>query len=134
MANILVDIHGQHAHQSLSRPKTQREILDQAGTYDSLLSDVADNYHQWKLVNEQLQNFETSGDGFETRLSFLKYQIDELTQLDIGESEYELLVEEFKRQSHSQDLIATCQQVLTELSESDSAIFSHLTKTSARNS
>lgn len=128
IGEYLVDIHGQHAHQSLSRPKTQREILDQAGTYDSLLSDVADNYQQWKLVNEQLQNFETSGDDFEARLSFLKYQIDELTQLDIGDSEYESLVEEFKRQSHSQDLIATCQQVLTELSESDSAMFSQLTQ------
>ena len=124
----LVDIHGQHAHQSLSRPKTQREILDQAGTYDSLLNEVAENYNEWKLVNEQLENFETSGDGFEARLSFLKYQIDELTQLDIGESEYESLVEEFKRQSHSQDLIATCQQVLTELSESDAAMLSQLTQ------
>jgi len=124
----LVDIHGQHAHQSLSRPKTQREILDQAGTYDSLLNEVADNYNEWKLVNEQLENFETSGDGFEAHLSFLKYQIDELTQLDIGESEYESLVEEFKRQSHSQDLIATCQQVLTELSESDAAMLSQLTQ------
>ncbi len=128
IGEYLVDIHGQHAHQSLSRPKTQREILDQAGAYDSLLSDVADNYHEWKLVNEQLHNFETGGDDFEARTSFLKYQIDELTQLDIGESEYESLVEEFKRQSHSQDLIATCQQVLTELSESDSAIFSQLTQ------
>ncbi|GJM05519.1 MAG: DNA repair protein RecN [marine bacterium B5-7] len=126
VGEYLVDIHGQHAHQSLSRPKAQREILDQAGTYDSLLKNVADNYHEWKLVDEQLQNFETSGDDFEARLSFLKYQIDELTQLDIGESEYETLVEEFKRQSHAQDLIATCQQVLAELSESDSAIYSRL--------
>ncbi len=128
IGEYLIDIHGQHAHQSLSRPKTQREILDQAGTYDSLLSDVANNYQQWKLVNEQLQNFETSGDDFEARLSFLKYQIDELTQLDIGESEYESLVEEFKRQSHSQDLIATCQQVLAELSESDAAMSSQLSQ------
>ena len=128
IGEYLVDIHGQHAHQSLSRPKTQREILDQAGSYDSLLSDVADHFHQWKLVNEQLENFETSGDGFEARLSFLKYQIDELTQLDIGESEYESLMEDFKRQSHSQDLIATCQQVLTELSESDAAMISQLSQ------
>lgn len=128
IGEYLVDIHGQHAHQSLSRPKTQREILDQAGSYDSLLKDVADNFQQWKLINEQLENFETSGDDFEARLSFLKYQIDELDQLDIGESEYESLLEEYKRQSHSQDLLATCQQVLTELSESDASMFSQLTQ------
>ena len=128
IGEYLVDIHGQHAHQSLSRAKTQREILDQAGTYGALLSDVADIFYQWKQVNEQLQNFETSGDDFEARLSFLKYQIDELTQLDIGESEYLSLAEEFKRQSHSQDLIATCQQVLAELSESDPAMLSQLSQ------
>ena len=128
IGEYLVDIHGQHAHQSLSRAKTQREILDQAGTYGALLSDVADIFYQWKQVNEQLQNFETSGDHFEARLSFLKYQIDELTQLDIGESEYLSLAEEFKRQSHSQDLIATCQQVLAELSESDPAMLSQLSQ------
>ena len=126
IGEYLVDIHGQHAHQSLSRPKTQREILDQAGTYDSLLDNVAEIYHEWKQVNEQLHNFETSGDDFEARLTFLKYQIDELTQLEIGEQEYQSLDEEFKRQSHSQDLIATCQQVLSELSESDSALLSQL--------
>jgi DNA repair protein RecN (Recombination protein N) len=126
IGEYLVDIHGQHAHQSLSRPKTQREILDQAGTYDSLLDNVAEIYHEWKQVNEQLHNFETSGEDFEARLSFLKYQIDELSQLDIEESEYETLAEEFKRQSHSQDLIATCQQVLAELSESDTALLSQL--------
>ena len=128
IGEYLVDIHGQHAHQLLSRAKTQREILDQAGTYGALLSDVADIFYQWKQVNEQLQNFETSGDDFEARLSFLKYQIDELTQLDIGESEYLSLAEEFKRQSHSQDLIATCQQVLAELSESDPAMLSQLSQ------
>lgn len=128
IGEYLVDIHGQHAHQSLSRPKTQREILDQTGTYSALLSDVADIYGQWKQVNEQLHNFETSVDDFEARLSFLKYQIDELSQLDIGESEYETLTEEFKRQSHAQDLIATCQQILVELSETEPAMLSQLTQ------
>ena len=126
IGEYLVNIHGQHAHQSLSRLKTQREILDQAGFYDSLLKDVADNYHEWKQVCEHLQNLETNGNDIEAQLSFLKYQIDELTQLDVGKLEYESLIEEFKRQSHSQDLIATCQKVLADLSESDSAIFNQL--------
>ena len=126
IGEYLIDIHGQNAHQSLSRLKTQREILDQAGSYASLLNDVADNYHEWKQVSEHLQSFETNGNNIETRLAFLKYQIDELTQLDVGRLEYESLVDEFNRQTHSQDLIATCQKKLMDLSESDSAIFSQL--------
>ena len=124
----LVDIHGQQAHQSLSRPKTQRELLDQFGQYDCLLNNVIKIYQEWKQVSDQLQNFETGGEGFEARLTLLRYQLEELTQLDIGESEYAALSEEFKRQSHSQDLLETCQKVFTDLSESDSAIVNRLSQ------
>lgn len=126
IGDYLVDIHGQHAHQSLSRPKTQREILDQAGTYTDLLNNVANTYSEWQQVNEQLLSFETGGDDFEARLALLKYQIDELNQLELHEGEYDTLLEQYKRQSNSQELLATCQKILAELSESESAIYSQL--------
>ena len=128
IGEYLVDIHGQHAHQSLSRSKTQRQLLDQFGQYDSLLHMVSKIYQELKQVNEQLQNFKTGGEAFEARLTLLKYQIEELTQLDIGESEYEELSEEYKRQSHSQRLLETCQKILNDLSESESAIYSRLSQ------
>jgi DNA repair protein RecN (Recombination protein N) len=118
----LIDIHGQHAHQSLSRPKVQRDLLDQFGQYDSLLKDVIDTYQEWKQVEQQLQNFKTDGEDFEARLTLLKYQIEELEQLDIGDTEYAELSEEQKRQAHSQRLLDSCKKVLSDLSESESAI------------
>ncbi len=118
----LIDIHGQHAHQSLSRPIVQRELLDQFGQYDSLLKDIVHTYQEWRQVNQQLDNFNTEGDDFKARLTLLKYQIDELEQLDIGDSEYAELSEEQKRQSHSQRLLDSCKKILTDLSESESAI------------
>jgi len=124
----LVDVHGQHAHQSLFRSKTQRELLDQFGRYDSLLHMVSKIYQEWKLVIEQLLNFKTGGEDYEARLTLLKYQIEELTQLAIGESEYNELSEEYKRQSHSQQLLETCKKILDDLSESDSAINSRLSQ------
>jgi DNA repair protein RecN (Recombination protein N) len=122
----LIDIHGQHAHQSLSRATTQRELLDQFGQYDALLNDIINVYQEWKQVNESLQNFKTEGEDFEARLTLLKYQIDELQQLEIGESEYEELSEEHKRQAHSQRLLESCQKILSDLSESESAISDRL--------
>ncbi len=118
----LIDIHGQHAHQSLSRPKIQRELLDEFGQYDTLLNDVMNTYQEWKQVNLQLQNFKTDGEDFEARLTLLKYQIEELEQLEIGETEYTELNEELKRQSHSQRLLDSCNEILSDLSESESAI------------
>jgi DNA repair protein RecN (Recombination protein N) len=118
----LIDIHGQHAHQSLARPKMQRELLDQFGQYDALLNDVTNTYQKYKQVNEQLQNFKTDGEDFEARLTLLKYQIEELDQLAIGDSEYTELSEELKRQSHSQRLLDSCNKILSDLSESEAAI------------
>lgn len=118
----LIDIHGQHAHQSLSKAKTQRELLDEFGNYENLLNEVKNVYQEWKQVNEQLENFKTDGEDFQARLTLLKYQIDELEQLDIGETEYEELSEEHKRQAHSQRLIESCKNILIDLSESESAI------------
>lgn len=124
----LVDIHGQHAHQSLSRATTQRELLDQFGQHDDLLTSVTETYLEWKQVNQQLLNFESSGEDFEARLTLLKYQIDELTQLNTTNTEYAELSEEYKRLSHSQRLLDDCQKALDELSESESSINDRLSQ------
>ena len=128
IGEYLIDIHGQHAHQSLSRAKMQRELLDQFGQYDSLLKDVSTIYQEWKHVTEQLQNYKTDGKDFEARLTLLKYQIEELEQLAIGESEYTELSEELKRQSHSQRLLDSCKKILSDLSESESSINDRLSQ------
>ncbi len=122
IGEYLIDIHGQHAHQSLSKPKIQRELLDEFGQYDSLLKNVANIHQEWKQVNEQLHHFKTDGEDFEARLTLLKYQIEELEQLDIGESEYAELSDEHKRQAHSQRLLESCKKILSDLSESEAAI------------
>ena len=122
----LIDIHGQHAHQSLSKAKTQRQLLDQFGQYQDLLNELHSTWQEWKQVNEQLNNFKTEGEDFEARLTLLRYQIEELEQLNIGESEYEELTEEHKRQAHSQRLFDSCQSIISDLSESDTAVGNRL--------
>ncbi len=118
----LVDIYGQHAHQSLSRPTAQRELLDQFGDYTDLLNAVADNFQQWKNVSKQLQGFQTEGEDYHARLALLRYQIEELTELDIAENEYEELTMAHKRLSNSQRLLDACQAALEELAISESSI------------
>lgn len=128
IGEYLVDIHGQHAHQSLSRAKTQRELLDQFGQYGELLSNVIEVHQEWRQVSDQLKSFETGGEDFEARLTLLRYQIEELSQLGTDESEYDTLSEEYKRLSNSQQLLETCEKVLTDLSESDTAMLSQLSQ------
>lgn len=126
IGEYLIDIHGQHAHQSLSRPSIQRELLDQFGEYDSLIDEVASSYQELKQIDESIEKINTGGDDYEARLTLLRYQIEELNQLDLSTSEYERLSEEYKRLSHSQKLIEVCQKTLDDLSESDISINSRL--------
>lgn len=121
----LIDIHGQHEHQSLSRPAIQRTLLDQTGDYETLLTKTATSYDALKTIRATLTNI-NANDDYETRLSFLKYQIDELTEFNLGEMEHAELTEEHKRLVHSQQLLETSQKILTGLSESEQAIQSHL--------
>ena len=124
----LIEIHGQHAHQSLSQSKTQRELLDQFGQYNSILTSTTSIYHELMDVNNQIKYLEVNGENYESTLTLLKYQIEELNKSAIEESEYSKLSEEYKRQSHSQHILETSQEILNELSESDSAINTKLAK------
>ena len=122
----LVDIFGQHAHQSLSRPKIQRQILDQFGDYPETLATVADTFNEWKTINQQLQNVDSGGEDYAARLTLLRYQIEELTELNMTENEYAELGDNHKRLAHAQQLVEACQSALEELSETDTSVETRL--------
>ncbi|MCG8378499.1 MAG: DNA repair protein RecN [Proteobacteria bacterium] len=126
IGEFLIDIHGQHAHQSLSRSDVQRELLDQFGQYNSLIDDVKTTYRDWKSTNEQLKIINSDGEDYDARLSLLKYQIEELTQLNITESEYIDLTKNYKRLSNSQQLLESCQKIFADLTNSDISINTRL--------
>ena len=128
IGEYLIEIHGQHAHQSLSRSKTQRELLDQFGEHKSVLAEINNTYYELIGIDDQIKKLNTNSDDFESTLTLLKYQIEELNKLAIKESEYTKLSEEFKRQSNSQDIVKGCHEILNELSGSDSDINTRLLK------
>ena len=51
----LVDIHGQHEHQSLLRSGVQRQLLDAFGGHQTLLDRLSDLHNEWKAANAELQ-------------------------------------------------------------------------------
>ena len=127
IGEYLIEIHGQHAHQSLSKPKKQRELLDQFGQYDATLNEIITTYQELADINNKIKML-GENDDFEATITLLKYQIEELKKLAIEKSEYAKLSEEYKKQSNSQHILETCHEVLNELSESDSNINTRLSK------
>jgi DNA repair protein RecN (Recombination protein N) len=97
VGSLLIDIHGQHEFQSLTRAGTQRELLDAYGRLESLAEQVGIAHRVWfSLLNHTLE-LETQARDREQKLALLKHQIQELEALGLGESEHASLTEESTR-------------------------------------
>ena len=117
----LVDIHGQHAHQSLLKQDAQRALLDnQAGLQDEVKA-VSIAYKTWRALAKQREEFETNAKNVLLERERLEWQVGELEKLAVKPSEWSDISNEHSRLSHAASLIEGAQDALTLISESDSA-------------
>src|SRR5262249_36120321 len=97
LGNILIDIHGQHEFQSLTRPAAQRELLDEYGRLEPAVGQVGIAHRVWLgLLNRTLQ-LESQARDREAKLELLRYQVSELSALQLKDGELDSLVEERAR-------------------------------------
>lgn len=122
----LIDIHGQHAYQALAGAEAQRELLDQAGGCGPILERLQRVHEGWQTLTEQLRAIQPEGAEIEAKRALLRYQIDELAALDIGEAEYTTVNEEYKRLANAQTILTTCHQAQDSLAESEDAVAARL--------
>ena len=117
----LVDIHGQHAHQSLLKQDAQRVLLDsQAGLQDEEKT-VATAYKTWRALSKQREEFETNAKNVLLERERLEWQVGELEKLSVKPGEWADISNEHSRLSHAASLIEGAQDALTLISESDAA-------------
>jgi DNA repair protein RecN (Recombination protein N) len=95
--SILIDIHGQHEFQSLTRSAAQRELLDAHGRLGSLAGQVGIAYRVWREMLERTLELESRARDREATLDLLKYQVGELQALRLEEGEVARLTEEQAR-------------------------------------
>jgi DNA repair protein RecN (Recombination protein N) len=95
--NILLDIHGQHEFQTLTRSTGQRDLLDAYGRNEAIVGEVGIAQRVWlKLLNAALE-LETKARDRDARLSLLRYQAQELSALGLTAGEFTSLTEEATR-------------------------------------
>lgn len=117
----LVDIHGQHAHQSLLKSDAQRTLLDnQAGLQDDAKA-VAAAYKAWRALAKQREEFETNAKNVLLERERLEWQVGELEKLAAKPGEWTEISNEHSRLSHAASLIEGAQDALNQISESDTA-------------
>jgi DNA repair protein RecN (Recombination protein N) len=117
LGDLLVDIHGQHAHQSLMKADAQRALLDGQAGADTRT--VANAYKAWRAVAKQLEEFETNAANVLYERERLEWQVNELEKLAVKPGEWLEVTNEQSRLSHAASLLEGAQEALTVLSEAE---------------
>ena len=108
----LVEIHGQHAHLTLLHQNEQRNFLDNALKNPELVEQVAAVYQQWHTTHEQLEKLTQAATDQSAREDMLRYQINELEQLDLNNFNYQTLSDEHNRLANLGQILTTGQSQL----------------------
>ena len=119
LGSLLVSIHGQHAHQQLTRPEHQRALLDEYAGNKALLTRVASAFKLWRQKVQEFEQLKQQQQEFSAQQQLLQYQVEELDQLEIQEDEFQQIEQEHQRLHHAQALILDGQQALDVLHEND---------------
>ena len=117
----LVDIHGQHAHQSLLRGEAQRALLDTHARLDPLLAEVSAAWRSWRAARERLDAAAGGIEALAAEREQLSWQVSELEALGFSAEEWRALNEEHRRLGHAASLVEGTQASLQALTDGDAA-------------
>jgi len=119
VGGLIVDIHGQHEFQSLTRPSSQRELLDDFGDNLELAAKVREAHKVWIALVNRTAELEGKARDRDSRLELLRFQVSELKALDLKEGEVAQLTEERTRHSNRGRLAEAAQAAVGLLYDSD---------------
>ena len=132
VGELLVDIHGQHFHQSLARRPVQRDLLDYYGGLVDEREQTSAAFVEWQALAERLRKILDADGDRASRLDLLTFQLQELQTLNLGTSEAEELARERQRLSNSGRLAEGAALALTGLFDDDSSNANKLVAEAAR--
>lgn len=119
VAEHVIDIHGQHAHQSLLKAASQRELLDTQGNHLELASRVNSAWRQWQQLREQRERAEHNSQALAQERERLAWQLGDLDRLAMTPGEWETLSNHHSRLAHAQALLEGCTLAMNLLDTDD---------------
>lgn len=136
LGEMLVDIHGQHMHQSLLKNEAQRQMLDDQMVQQALLAgngqlatqikDMAQAFKAWRAISKQVEAARASARQGDLERERLEWQVAELEKLAPKEGEWAEIGHEHSRLAHAASLLDGAQEALATISESDYPLLSGL--------
>ncbi|WP_028990259.1 DNA repair protein RecN [Thermithiobacillus tepidarius DSM 3134] len=122
VGDLVADIYGQHAHQSLLQADVQRELLDAYAGNQPLLATLRQQFRDWQAKREALQQLRHSQQERDARLELIRFQLEELEQADPKPGELEALEQERLRLAAAHQLESTASRGLEQLYEGEGAV------------
>ncbi len=127
----LLDVHGQHAHQSLLKPASQLVLLDTYGRYEQELIAVREAYHGWKKAADALADAKNNAQKLADEAERLSWVHEELSSIDPKEGEWETINAEHKRLANAHDIIDGLRDAIETLDAGDRSVVSALGREAA---
>jgi DNA repair protein RecN (Recombination protein N) len=112
LGELLVDIHGQHEHQSLLRRDAQRQLLDDYAGNQALAANWPSSYRSWSRLRQELRELQQASSERDARLDILRHHLRELAALNLAEGEVAELESEQRRLANASQLLDTGQRLL----------------------
>ena len=129
---FLVDIHSQHAHQSLLKAAAQRELLDAYAGLGGQAKETATAWREWQALKKARLEREKNAAAYAEEMERLEWQVKELATLNFSGLEWEELQSEHGRLTHAASLMEGAQYSLEVLSENDVACLTQVNGVIAR--
>ena len=132
VAEWLVDIHGQHAHQSLLRSDSQRALLDGHAGLSGSSAEVALAWRHWRDARASLEAASGGVEALQREREELEWQVGEIEGLAFTQEGWDLLNQEHRRLAHAAGLIEGVQMSLGVLAEGEGACESQVDAVATR--
>ncbi len=119
LCDMLIDIHGQHEHQSLQKPQVQRQLLDAFIGEPVLVDEVRRKHGEFSALEKRLRDAQSGSQEREQRIDLLELYNEELRQLNFAEGEFETLRQEYRRLANAGILLGKTGDILGRLYENE---------------
>ena len=126
VGELLVDIHGQHAHQSLLRPAAQRALLDAHAGCEALAKECSQAWRAWQRLAALADEAQRSLAAREAERAELEHSVNELKRLNPEEGEWQRVSAEQSRLQHGSSLLGGAQSSLEALADAEGACLPQL--------
>jgi DNA repair protein RecN (Recombination protein N) len=132
LGELLVDVHGQHAHQSLLKAGAQQRLLDEHGGLGPLAAQVTGAFAQWRARRRAREDAEAAAASALTEQDRLRWIVDELGDIAPQTGEWETVEADHKRLAHAAALLEAAQAAIDTLAEAEGSALSQVDASAAR--